>query len=158
MSKPQLAPPRGLKRWLARVPIWLYRARLGWLLGRRFLLLVHAGRKSGQRRYAVLEVMRHDPATRTYYVASGYGPRADWFRNIRVNPEVTLSVGGGQMPARAELLPPHEAAEELAGYARRHPVAFRNIVRVLGIPTPQTAEDFATLAQSVPIVALRMAA
>jgi deazaflavin-dependent oxidoreductase (nitroreductase family) len=155
MSKPQLGPPRGLKRWLARAPLWLYRARLGWLLGRRFLLLIHTGRKSGQRRYAVLEVMRHDPEAQTYYVASGYGPTADWFRNIRADPEVILSVGSRRTRAWAEPLPPQQAAAELAGYARRHPVAFRNIARVLGIPAPQTADGFATLADLLPIVALR---
>jgi hypothetical protein len=32
-------PKRGLMRLALRLPIWLYRARLGWLLGERFLLL-----------------------------------------------------------------------------------------------------------------------
>jgi hypothetical protein len=30
-------PPRGLLRLAARLPIWLYRARLGWLLGERLM-------------------------------------------------------------------------------------------------------------------------
>ncbi|HTM84573.1 MAG TPA: nitroreductase family deazaflavin-dependent oxidoreductase, partial [Mycobacterium sp.] len=38
-----------------RAPIWLYRARLGALLGSRLLMLEHRGRTSGARRYVVLE-------------------------------------------------------------------------------------------------------
>jgi len=38
--------PRGLVRLAFRAPIWLYRAHLGWLLGYRFVLLTHTGRKS----------------------------------------------------------------------------------------------------------------
>jgi hypothetical protein len=33
------AKPRGLLKWGFNLPILLYRARLGWLLGHRFLLL-----------------------------------------------------------------------------------------------------------------------
>lgn len=39
-------------RWLVRAPIWLYRARLGAVLGSRLLMLEHTGRTSGQRRRA----------------------------------------------------------------------------------------------------------
>jgi hypothetical protein len=38
-------------RALMRAPIWLYRARLGFLFGSRTLMLEHIGRKSGARRY-----------------------------------------------------------------------------------------------------------
>lgn len=44
-------------RRLMRAPIWLYRARLGFLFGSRMLLLEHTGRRSGARRYVVLEVI-----------------------------------------------------------------------------------------------------
>lgn len=40
-------PPTGLSRILFRAPIWLYRRGLGWLLGKRFLLINHIGWKSG---------------------------------------------------------------------------------------------------------------
>ena len=44
-------------RWLVRAPIWLYRARLGFLFGERLLMLEHTGRKSGLLRLAVLEIV-----------------------------------------------------------------------------------------------------
>jgi hypothetical protein len=50
--------PTGWVRALLRLPILLYRLHLGWLLGHRFLLLTHVGRKSGLQRRTVLEVVR----------------------------------------------------------------------------------------------------
>jgi F420H(2)-dependent quinone reductase len=76
-------PPRGVLRWLLRLPIWLYRLRMGRLLGNRFLMLTHIGRKSGQPRQSVLEVVGHDEATGIYIIASGWGEQADWLRNIQ---------------------------------------------------------------------------
>ncbi len=37
-------------RWFVRAPIWLYRARLGFLFGPWLLMLEHTGRKTGARR------------------------------------------------------------------------------------------------------------
>jgi hypothetical protein len=34
---------------MLRLPIWAYRARLEWLLGRRFVCIEHVGRRSGAR-------------------------------------------------------------------------------------------------------------
>jgi deazaflavin-dependent oxidoreductase (nitroreductase family) len=88
-------------RWLVRAPIVLYRARLGFLFGSRLLLLEHIGRKSGARRYALLEVVGHSRPG-TYMVASGFGARAQWYRNIQVNPRVRVSVGSHKpVPATA---------------------------------------------------------
>jgi hypothetical protein len=53
-------PPSGLRRALLRAPIWLYRAGLGGLLGRRVLLLTHIGRSTGRARQVVLEVAARD--------------------------------------------------------------------------------------------------
>jgi hypothetical protein len=43
----QPAPPHGVLRALLSLPVHLYHARLGFLLGHRFLLLVHTGRRTG---------------------------------------------------------------------------------------------------------------
>ena len=94
-------PPGRFLRMVLRLPLWLYRLRLGFLLGRRFLLLTHTGRKSGLARQAVLEVVRHDRATGTYVVASGWGEGSDWFRNIQKTPNVVVTVGLEQFAAKA---------------------------------------------------------
>jgi deazaflavin-dependent oxidoreductase (nitroreductase family) len=86
-------PPSGLNALLFRLPIGLYRMGLGRLLGGRFLLINHIGRKSGQVRQAVVEVVRHDKETDSYIVAAGFGPQSHWHQNLRHRPEVTIQVG-----------------------------------------------------------------
>ncbi len=151
----QMKPPRGLRAIPWRLPIWLYRLRLGWLLGNRFLLLTHIGRVSGRPRQAVLEVVRHDPESDTYYVASGFGEKSHWFRNIMKTPEVTIQVGRRRIEAVAERLPVEEAERELADYARRNPRAFRTLTRLLGYQVEDLEEGARTMAQWIPIVAFR---
>jgi deazaflavin-dependent oxidoreductase (nitroreductase family) len=104
-------PPRGLARLAWRAPIWLYRLRLGGLLGERFLLLNHIGRRSGRPRQAVLEVMYRDGGGGAYFVASGFGERSDWYRNVMVHPDVTIQVGRRRMATRAERLPLPQATQ-----------------------------------------------
>jgi len=118
-------------RWLVRAPVWLYRARLGMLLGPRFVMLEHTGRKSGARRYVVLEVVeRHRPDT--FIVVSGFGDRAQWFRNVRANPRVRVYfLSRRPAPATARVLPRAEAAAALAAYSARHPRAWAAVQPVL---------------------------
>ena len=148
--------PRGLLRCVLRLPIWLYRLRLGWLLGERFLLLTHIGRTTGRPRHTFLEVLRRDRVTETYIVASGWGMHSDWWRNIQHNPDVTITVGGHKRPAHATCLSITEGAQELWEYAQRHPRAFRVLTSVLtGQRMRGTAERCHEFVQSVPIIALR---
>jgi deazaflavin-dependent oxidoreductase (nitroreductase family) len=125
-------------RRLMRTPIWLYRTRLRFLFGSRMLMLEHIGRRSGARRYVVLEVVDH-PTPDTYVVVSGFGVRAQWFRNVQANPHVRIFVAG-QPPAHAaaRMLTPAEADAALDAYIRRHPRAwalFKPVIETtLGTP------------------------
>jgi deazaflavin-dependent oxidoreductase (nitroreductase family) len=149
-------PPRGLMRSLLRLPIWLYRARLGWLLGDRFLMLTHIGRTSGRARQSVLEVVGYDQATDSYIIASGWGEKADWLRNIQKNPNVLVDASGRRFEATAEQLSEEVATREAGDYARRHPTAFRALAgRMIGHALTGTDADYRALAQAVPFVALR---
>src|SRR5262245_5640798 len=114
-------PPRGFVRALYRAPLKLYRMRLGWLLGRRFLLLTHTGRRSGQARHTFLEVMRYDAPTDRYVVAVGFGERSDWYRNVLASPQVTIQVGTQERRAHARPLDREDARREFSDYLRRHP-------------------------------------
>ena len=148
-------PPRGLMRSLLRLPIWLYRVRLGWLLGSRFLMLTHIGRTSGRVRQSVLEVVGYDQARDSYIIASGWGEKADWLRNIQKNPNVLVDVGGRRFEATAERLAPEAALYVARDYARQHPVAFRALAgRLTGQTLTGTDADYRALAQAVPFVAL----
>ena len=118
-------------RTLMRAPIWLYRARLGFLFGSRILMLEHIGRTTGARRSVVLEVIGH-PTPDTYLVASGFGTRAQWFRNVLANPRVRVAVAAhGPRPATARRLPADDADAALAGYVHAHPKAWARFKTVL---------------------------
>ncbi|GAB3566360.1 nitroreductase family deazaflavin-dependent oxidoreductase [Spelaeicoccus albus] len=118
-------------RRLMRMPILLYRARLGFLLGSRFVLVEHTGRKSGLRRQVLLEVFGH-PAPGSYIVVSGFGGKAQWFRNVQADPRVRISVGRRtSTPATARLLAGAEADDALHAYAARHPRAWETFKPVI---------------------------
>jgi deazaflavin-dependent oxidoreductase (nitroreductase family) len=114
-------------RWLVRAPIWLYRARLGFLFGSRLLMLEHVGRVSGARRYVVLEVVAR-PAAGTYVVVSGFGERAQWYRNVLARPQVRVYLGGRRpAQASARVLSQAESSAALATYATEHPRAWATL-------------------------------
>jgi deazaflavin-dependent oxidoreductase (nitroreductase family) len=151
-----LHPERGLLRVAVRLPIWLYRLRLGWLLGDRFLMLTHIGRKSGLPRHVVVEVVGHDKATGVYTIASGWGEKSDWFRNIQKTPQVTVNVGSRQFAATAGRLSKEDAERALLDYARQHPMAFRELAGLMADHHSGNVEaDCRLLAQSIPLVALQ---
>jgi deazaflavin-dependent oxidoreductase (nitroreductase family) len=147
--------PRGLLRALVRLPIQLFRLRLGWLLGERFLMLTHTGRVTGLPRQVVLEVVRHDRESDTYFVASGWGEKSDWYRNIQKTPEVIVHAGRREIAAIAERLSLAEAERELATYAREHPAAARSLARLMGFQVDKIDVDFPALSNEIPIIALR---
>jgi len=150
-------PPRGFKRLLWRAPIWFYHLGLGGLLGGKFLLLNHTGRKSGQPRQAVLEIDDYDPVTNTYFVASGFGRKSDWYQNILKTPEITIQVGRKRMLAVAEPLSPEASGEAMVQYARKNPKAARNLTKLLGHELSGTEEEYRTIAQEyIPFVALHV--
>ncbi len=139
-------------RRLMRAPTWIYKARAGALFGSRILMLEHIGRTSGAPRYAVLEVVDH-PTPDVYVVASGFGRKAQWFRNIEANPRVRVYVGShAPRRATARILEKAEADRTLATYRDRHPQAwerFRPVLEnTLGAPITDTDSP-------LPIVELR---
>lgn len=145
-------PPTGTMRLLFRLPNLLYQLRLGWLLGGRFVLIDYVGRVSGRRRRVVLEVVEHDAGT--YIIVSGYGTRSSWYRSLRANPAITITVGWRRMPADAELAPPAEGGEILLRYAKRHPRAIRSLTRFTGMETDGSDADYELVGQRLPFFRL----
>ncbi len=153
----QRKPPRGLQRLLWRAPIWLYKLGLGRLLGKRFLLLTHTGRKSGLPRQAVVEIDDYDPESNSYLVASGFGQRSDWYRNILETPEVTIQVGNTRLAARAEPLSPEQSGEAMVAYARKYPTAARNLTKLIGFEVDGSEDSYRAVARDhVPFVRLHV--
>lgn len=110
----------------------VFALRFDFLFGDRFLRLTHTGRVTGRRRHAALEVIRHEAETSVYFVAAGWGDRAQWVRNIRADPRVEVRVGGRDFPAVADILPDSWAREELLEYASRNPTLWRVLMRMAG--------------------------
>ena len=118
-------------RWLVRAPIWIFRCRLGFVFGGRFLLLEHTGRRTGRPRYVVLEVVDRRPPGELF-VVSGLGRRSAWFRNILAEPRVRVQIGvGPPRIAEAHELEPAAARQALARYAAAHPSAWQQFQPVL---------------------------
>lgn len=148
--------PRGLLRRLLRAPIILYRVRLGWLLGRRFVYVAHRGRRSGQRRETVLEVVRYDPDLPEIFIVSGWGTTSDWYRNLRTSPALEVRLGARRFVApRQRFLDPEETMMLLRDYQRAHPRSWRRLAPILGVSQDMKQADSAI--RDIPAVAFRPA-
>lgn len=113
-------------RWLMRLPIPMYRAGLGWLLGPRFVMIEHLGRSSGEPRHAVVEIVEREG--RALRVASGFGTRAQWYRNLRANGVAYLSAGGVRREHVAvDLLGEEASRVVLERYRSAHPGAWQRL-------------------------------
>lgn len=138
----QPAKPAGVSRFLFRLPVWMYRRGLGWMLDDRFLMIRHTGRKSGLPRQAVVEVVRHDADTDSYIVAVGFGKQTDWYQNLLANPDASIQVSGRILDIRARHLTPEEGGEELLDYARRHPALAKGLSRFMGLEVDGSDDDY----------------
>lgn len=87
---------------MLKVPTLVYRGPLAELLRSRcVMLLTTRGRTSGLPRTGAVSFMRVDDH---FIVFSGWGVGSNWFRNIRINPEVMLTVGRRRLRGTARLV------------------------------------------------------
>ncbi|MFJ9470854.1 nitroreductase family deazaflavin-dependent oxidoreductase [Streptomyces caniferus] len=153
-GRPQL--PTGWRRLLARLPIRLYRAGLGPLFGKRLLLLHHTGRVTGLRRSVVLEVIAYERTgdTLSWTIASGFGPAAAWYQNLRRAPRTTIQFGSRRYSTTAHFLPPEDGAALMARYAPRHPRLARRLCAFMGFEVDGSEAAFRRAGRSIPFVRL----
>ena len=149
--------PTGALRFVLRLPVYAYGFGLGRVLGYRFLLLVHLGRRSGLLRETVLEVLRHDPAIRESVVLSGWGEEADWYRNILARPALEIRTGGERYVPEQRFLAAEENHDVISEYAGNHPLAFRFLIKAFGFgyPLDGTENERREFAGSLHLVAFR---
>jgi deazaflavin-dependent oxidoreductase (nitroreductase family) len=149
--------PRGFSRLAFRFPIWLYHMHLGFLMGYRFVLLTHTGRKSGLPRQTVLEVVRYDIPTGGCIIASGWGQKSDWFRNVTANPKIWFQIRNKRSAGIAERLSPEVGAQELLDYAHRYPLAMRELAQFMGYRLDGTEDDIKAMGRMIPMFYLKPA-
>ncbi len=116
---------------LMKLPLILYRLGLGRLLGKRFLVLTHLGRRSGKIHRTVLAVLRYAEDNRAIYAASPWSA-SNWYRNIQASPALEVQTGGIRYAPHQRSLSPEEIAALFIEFRREHPVFSRVVARIPG--------------------------
>ena len=140
-----------------RLPLVLYRHGWGWLLGTTFMLLVHAGRRTGQPHLMTAMVMRWNPSTREVVIFSGWGPNSDWVRNLRVRPALRVEVGRESYTPQHRFLSEDESVAVASDFVHRHPYRVRLATRILHWPDLRCETVLRDFVSTHPFVALRPA-
>lgn len=148
-----------LTKTLLRAPVALYRLGLGFLLGHRFLLLTHRGRRTGTLYRTVVEVVRWDRTRHEAVVMSGWGRRSNWLRNVTAGGAVEVQVGRERFAPEVRVLDPDEAAAVFADYERRNrvaaPIVRAVLSRLAGFRYDGSAEGRRRVVETLPLVGFR---
>ena len=140
--------------------MYLYRWKCGWLLGHRFLLLIHVGRRTGLRRCTVLEVLEYRKEGSEAVVMSAFGPGANWLRNIEATPNPEVIIGSRRFIAAHRVLREEEAIGVMTAYEQRNwfiaPVIRRMLSYLLGWAYDGGMEQRRRLVAQLPFVAFRL--
>ena len=150
-----LRQPGRLALAVFRLPLRLYRRGWDWLLGHTFLLLVHAGRRTGVLHQTTDMVLRFDKKTKEAVICSGWGADADWVRNIRARPAVRVQVARDAFVPEQRFLTNEEAVAVVIEFRRRHPWRVRLVARVLGWGDLRSDTAVREFVRTRPFVAFR---
>lgn len=152
-----MAQPGPLLSRALRLPARLYDVGAGRLLGHRFLLLTHRGRRSGRLYRTMLEVVRWDPEKREATVMSGFGPRSSWLRNVLGGGAVEVRIAARRFEPTARSLDREEAVVVLADYEQRNrlagPIVRAILSRLAGFRYDGSAEARERLVGALPLLA-----
>lgn len=144
----------GIGRWFSKWPVWVYRLQLGRLLGHRFLLVSHYGRRSGMLRQTGVMVLHYDSYSHMACVVAG-SRSADWYRNVHVSPAVEIAIGRERYRPEQRFLQPYEIAMLLKWSRRHHPLTARVQSLFFGWPWKASDAELLNLAQSLGGVSFR---
>ena len=169
MTRPPAIPPStrpllGLRQVpgrlalaLFRLPLRAYRHGAGWLFGHTFLAFTHLGRTSALPHQAVAMVLRYDPASQEAVICAAWGPKTDWYRNLRKRPATEVRIGRTAYPPEQRFLDTAEAFEVAVQFRREHPHRLRLISTLLGWGNLSTDDRLRAFLGSHPFVAFRPA-
>jgi deazaflavin-dependent oxidoreductase (nitroreductase family) len=137
-----------------KLPVLLYRLRLGWLLGHRFMQITHVGRKSGKVRRTVLAVLHYDEQTQEIYAVSAW-KGSDWYSNIQATPAQLIETGSVRYIPQQRSLTPQEIAAAFIEFRKQHPYFGRMVCRIPGWNWDATEAEFLELASTLHGMAFR---
>ena len=136
---------------IQKIHRFLYAIGLGPVVGRIILLLTTTGRKSGLKRVTPLQYEEIDGK---YYLGAARGLKADWVRNIQVNPEVEVRVKSSNFQGQAEVVTdPGRMADFIEVRLQRHPLIVGTIMqKTHGLPKHPSREQLEKLAENEALV------
>jgi deazaflavin-dependent oxidoreductase (nitroreductase family) len=137
-----------------KLPVFLYRLHLGWLLGKRFMQITHIGRRSGKVRRTILAVLQYDDQTKEIYAVSAW-TGSDWYYNIQASPALQVETGFIHYIPVQRTLSPEEITTTFLEYRKKHPSFSRMICRIPGWKWDSTYEQFLELARTLHGVAFK---
>ena len=140
-----------------RLPLPLYRQRWGWLLGDTFLLMTHAGRKTGKRHSTAAMALAYDRETHETVICSVWGENTDWIRNIRVHPALLVQIGRASFTPEQRFLMEDESFAVAVEFRRRHPWRLRLLTWILGWGDLRSDVEVRDFIRTRPFVAFRPA-
>lgn len=121
--------------------------------GTLVLLLTTTGRKSGLPRVTPLQ---YEEVDGSIYVASVRGQKADWFRNLVADPEVTVELRGGRYRATAEpITDPVRIADFLELRLARRPGMIQGMLLLHGLTGRPDRVKLEELARQLALVIIR---
>jgi deazaflavin-dependent oxidoreductase (nitroreductase family) len=145
-------PPSPVVKLLARLPLRLYDLHMGRLLGHRFLVLTHRGRRSGRSYRTMLEVVSWSPSRHEATVAAGWGEHANWYQNIRAAPAQEILIANERFVPEQRFLDVEERIKVLRAYRQSHPIAMKALGGLLGL---KDGDDPQGAARRLPMIAFQ---
>ncbi len=137
-----------------KLPLFLYRLGLGWLLGKRFMQITHVGRRSGKIRKTILAVLKFDETTKEIYAVSAWSG-SDWYYNIQASPALQVETGFVRYAPAQRSLSPEEITSTFVAYRQKHPIFSRMICRIPGWKWDASYDEFLELARTLHGVVFR---
>ena len=148
------AKPSRLLIPILKLPLVLYRLRLGWLFGHRFVLLTHVGRRSGKTRQTILALLHFDARTQEIMAISAWSA-SEWYKNIQACPALQVETGFTHYAPAQRFLTTEEIALLFEEYRRERPIFSRIVCRIPGWKWDSSHEELLELARTLRGVAFR---
>ncbi len=137
-----------------KMPLIFYRLGLGWVFGKRFMLLTHVGRRSGKVYRTVLVALRFDESTHEILAVSPWNA-SNWYRNIQAAPALEVEMGRVRYAPQQRAASPEEITVAFIEFRRQHPMFSRMVARIPSWKIDSSYEELLDLARTLRGVAFQ---